>query len=315
MTGAPLVTGGTGFAGTHLIELLLERYPAVLAWSNPSGRPAPAGNPRVHWQAVNLLDEATIAREIATTRPSAVYHCGGIADVSAAWTRPARALEVNTLGTCHVLTAVQRAGLDCRVLVTGSALVYRPSDGPLSENSAVGPTSPYGLSKLAQEMMAVRVTGAAAVVARPFNHAGPGQSDAYVTSSFARQIAEAEAGVREPVLRVGNLESRRDITDVRDTVRAYVDLIARGQAGRPYNVCCGRAYVVRDLLEMLIGMSRVSLRVESDPARMRPSDNPVVLGDPSRLREETGWAPRIPIEQTLEDLLAYWRARVADSSA
>lgn len=315
MTGAPLVTGATGFAGTHLIELLLERHPVVHAWSNPGGRPAPSDRARVQWRAVNLLDAGVVASAIADARPSAVYHVGGVADVAASWARPARALAVNTLGTCHVLDAVQQTGLDCPVLVTGSALVYRPSSDPLSEDSAIGPTSPYGLSKLAQEMMAVRGGGRPALVARPFNHAGPGQSDAYVTSSIARQIAEAEAGLAAPILRVGNMQSRRDITDVRDTVRAYVALVERGQPGRPYNVCCGRAYLVEDLLDMLRARARITVTVEQDPGRMRPSDNPVVLGDRSRIRSETGWAPRIPMEQTLDDLLAYWRTRVAAPGA
>jgi len=314
VTSAPLVTGGTGFAGTHLIARLLERHDAVQAWSNPAGAP-PRPDPRVRWRAVDLLDRETVAREIAAARPSAVYHCGGIADVQASWTRPARALAVNARGTLHVLDGARGAGIECRVVVTGSALVYRPSREALSESSPIGPASPYGLSKLAQEMMATRAGGRPAVVARAFNHAGPGQSDAYVTSAFARQIAEAEAGRRDPVLRVGNLESRRDITDVRDTVDAYVCLAERGQPGRPYNVCSGRAYLVEDLLEMLIGMARVPMRVERDPALMRPSDNPIVLGDGGRIREDTGWTPGIPIETTLADLLAHWRARVASPGA
>ena len=311
MTRAPLVTGGTGFAGTHLIELLLEHYSTVHAWSNPGGRSASRSDPRVHWRGVDLLDRDTVAKEIAGAQPSAVYHCGGVADVGASWNRPARALQVNTLGTWYLLDAVDRAGLECRVVVTGSALVYRPSADALTEDSEICPTSPYGLSKLAQEMAATRASRPG-IVARAFNHAGPGQSDAYVTSAFARQIAEAEAGLREPVLRVGNLESRRDITDVRDTIRAYVLLQERGRAGRAYNVCSGRAYRVSDLLDMLIGMSRIRLRVETDPDRMRKSDNPVVLGDSARIREEVGWFPRIPIAQTLSDLLAYWRMRVAN---
>lgn len=314
MTAAPLVTGGTGFAGTHLIARLLEAHSSVHAWCRPGGTP-PGPDPRVRWRAVDLLDRDTVARAIAEDRPSAVYHCGGIADVQASWTRPARALAVNALGTRHVLDGVRQARLDGPVLVTGSALVYRPSAGALTELSPVGPVSPYGLSKLAQEMMAMRSGGATAVVARAFNHAGPGQSDAYVTSSFARQIADAEAGRREPVLRVGNLESRRDITDVRDTVRAYVCLAERGRAGRPYNVCCGRAYPVKDVLERLLAMARVRVRVEEDPARMRPSDNPIVLGDAGRIREDTGWTPRIPIDTTLADLLEFWRARAASQGA
>jgi GDP-4-dehydro-6-deoxy-D-mannose reductase len=145
------------------------------------------------------------------------------------------------------------------------------------------------------------------IVARPFNHAGPRQSDAYVTSSFARQIAESEAGLRDPVLRVGNLEARRDVTDVRDTVRAYRLLAARGRPRRPYNVCRGVAFRIGDLLEKLVRQSHAPIRVEVDPARLRPSDNPIVLGSAERLQVETGWEPRIGIDRSLSDLLEYWR--------
>jgi GDP-4-dehydro-6-deoxy-D-mannose reductase len=306
-----LVTGAAGFAGSHLVEHLLERGDEVAAWSNPSGRAAPHGDERVRWQAVDLLDRETVRREIESLRPAAVYHLAGLADVHASWTKPERALRVNALGTSHLLDAVAGAGLECPVLVTGSALVYQQSLEAISEDSAIGPSSPYGLSKLAQEMLTASASLPRVLIARPFNHAGPQQSDAYVTSSFARQIADAEAGRREPVLRVGNLESRRDITDVRDTVRAYRAMMERGAARRPYNVCSGTAYLIRDLLESLLALARVSMRVETDPARMRPSDNPVVLGDNSRIRNEVGWTPEIGIEQTLTDLLAYWRAHPA----
>lgn len=315
MAGAPLVTGGTGFAGRHLIEHLLDRHPRIHAWSNPSGKRVSHGDPRVVWRAVDLLDREAVEREIAAIRPSAVYHCGGIADVRATWTSPARALRVNVLGTSNVLNTVAETVPECPVLVTGSALVYRPSTQALTEDCPIGPSSPYGFSKLAQEMMAQAVPAAAALIARPFNHAGPRQSDAFVASAFARQIAEAEAGRREPVIKVGNLGARRDITDVRDTVRAYCLLVERGRPARPYNVCSGHAYLVQDLLDTLLGLARIPLAVVSDPARMRPSDNPIVLGDASRIRAETGWTPRIPIERTLADLLDHWRTHVSASPA
>ena len=307
MARVSLVTGAAGFAGSHLVEHLLEHEAEVAAWSNPSGRSAAAEDSRVRWRAVDLLDRDAVAREIAALRPGAVYHLAGLADVAASWSKPERSLRVNALGTSHLLDAVATAGLDCPVLVTGSGLVYEQSAKAIAEDSPIGPSSPYGLSKLAQEMLAVSAALPRVLIARPFNHAGPRQSDAYVTSSFARQIAEAEAGRREPVLRVGNLESRRDITDVRDTVRAYRAMMERGTARRPYNVCSGIAYLVRDLLDSLIALARIQVRVESDPARMRPSDNPVVLGDNSRIRTEVGWSPRIGMDQTLRDLLAYWR--------
>ncbi len=181
----------------------------------------------------------------------------------------------------------------------------------LREDDAIGPSDPYGVSKLAQEMLAARPGHGPVFIVRPFNHAGPRQSPAYVTSSFAHQIAEIEAGHREPVLRVGNLDSERDITDVRDTVRAYRLVALRGLPARPYNVCSGQAYRVRDLLDALIALSRMPIRVGIDPERLRPSDNPIIAGDRSRIGAETGWEPRIPIEQTLGDLLHYWRAQTS----
>jgi GDP-4-dehydro-6-deoxy-D-mannose reductase len=307
--GALLVTGGTGFAATHLIDLLLRDSPTVHAWANPGGKAALADGRSISWASIDILDRDAVRAEIARTRPSVIYHCAGVADVAASWSSPARAMKVNALGTHHLVDAVHSAGLDCPVLITGSALVYPPSANAISEESIVGPTSPYGLSKLAQELAAQQSGARRVLIARPFNHAGPAQSDAYVTSSFARQIAEAEAGLTPAVLNVGNLESRRDITDVRDTVRAYRLLVERGTPARPYNVCSGQAYRIRDLLDILVGMSRVKLEVRADPSRMRPSDNPVVLGDNRRIRDEVGWMPQIPIQQTLADLLDYWRTK------
>ena len=309
MPGPPLVTGGTGFAGSHLIDRLLEEAPTVAAWSHRGGRETPAERRGVRWSGVDLLDREAVARAVADLRPSVIYHCAGIAHVGDSWSEPARALRVNVIGTHHVLEAVRGARLECPVLVTGSALVYRPSSDPISEEAPTGPSDPYGVSKLAQETLAMRTTHAPVFVVRPFNHVGPRQSDSYATSSFARQIAEIEAGLREPILRVGNLEAYRDITDVRDTVRAYPLVIQHGRPLRPYNVCSGRAYRVRDLLDTLVGMSSASIGIEPDPARLRPSDNPIILGERSRISTEAQWEPRIPIERTLGDLLGYWRDR------
>jgi GDP-4-dehydro-6-deoxy-D-mannose reductase len=309
-SGLPLVTGAAGFAGSHLVEHLLENEARVAAWGHgpiPSSLPS---SDRILWTAVDVTDPAAVEAALGETRPSAVYHCAGIADVHSTWSDSATALRVNVLGTHNLLNALERVAIDAPVLITGSALVYKPSDAALSEDSPIGPASPYGVSKLAQELVGLAARGRV-IVARPFNHAGPRQAPAYVTSSFARQIAEAEAGVRQPVLEVGNLEARRDITDVRDTVRAYALLIQKGQGGRPYNVCRGEAFRVGDLLDALVRQSQAAIEVRTDPARLRPNDMPVVLGDPSRLERDTGWKPRIPIEQTLRDLLDYWRQIVS----
>jgi GDP-4-dehydro-6-deoxy-D-mannose reductase len=308
-----LVTGGTGFAGTHLIDQLLDAGEHVAAWGRPSGRALPADRfgGRVEWLAVDVTDREAVARALDRAAPSTVYHCAGIAAVQSAWADAARALRVNAYGTHVLLSELQRAGSRIPVLVTGSALVYRPSLEPLGEDSPIAPPNPYAVSKLAQELVAATTPGPHVVIARPFNHAGPGQSDDFVTSSFARQIAEAEAGLRDPVLRVGNLDARRDITDVRDTVRAYRLLTATGRARTPYNVCRGVAYRIADLLDLLLARARTRITIEHDPDRLRPSDNPVVLGNADRLRLETGWVPRIAIEQTLDDLLHFWRGVVS----
>jgi GDP-4-dehydro-6-deoxy-D-mannose reductase len=199
-------------------------------------------------------------------------------------------------------------------VIPGSALVYRPANDAIAEDSPIGPTSPYGLSKLAQEMTAAE-SPLPVLLARPFNHAGPRQDPSYVTSAFARQLAEIETGGAPPVLRVGNLDARRDITDVRDTVRAYRALAEHGRPHRPYNICSGRAYRIRELLDILLSLVHVRVKVEVDPSRLRPSDNPVVLGSPARITRETGWRAEIPIEQTLSDLLAFWRATVAEEQS
>jgi GDP-4-dehydro-6-deoxy-D-mannose reductase len=302
------VTGATGFAGSHLVDSLLRDEPAVAAWSNPRGRAVPSAlDARVEWRGVDLLDAVAIADTLADLRPAAIYHCGGMPHVAESWANPGLALQVNVLGTHNILEGLRSVGHACPVLLVGSALVYRPSSSALTEEHPIGPSTPYGVSKLAQEMLGMRALDLPVYIARPFNHAGPRQSHDFVTSSFAKQIAEIEAGLSEPVLRVGNLSSRRDITDVRDTVQAYRLIVARGTPRRPYNVCAGRAYTIGDLLTILVDMSRCRVRLEEDSARMRPSDTPVLLGDRTRVGKETGWQPAIPIERTLSDLLDHWR--------
>jgi GDP-4-dehydro-6-deoxy-D-mannose reductase len=306
--GPSLITGATGFAGGHLLECLIAHGETVHAWAHTELR-RPANGPVV-WRPVDLLDRAAVRAALDAARPSIIYHCAGLADLQDAWRAPARALRVNVLGTHHLFEAARDLGLACRVLVTGSAQVYRPRTAAIGEDDPIGPVHPYGVSKLAQEMTAA-ASPIPAWLVRPFNHAGPRQSPAYATSAFAQQIAEIEAGRREPVLYVGNLDAERDITDVRDTVRAYHAIAAAGHARRPYNVCSGRAHAMRRLLDILLSLARVRVRVEIDPARLRPSDNPVILGSHARLTADTGWTPVIPIEQTLADLLEHWRRTTA----
>jgi GDP-4-dehydro-6-deoxy-D-mannose reductase len=304
-----LVTGAAGFAGSHLLDRLAGSGASVIAWHRPGGSP-PRESAGVRWEAVDLLDQPQVQAAVDRARPAAVYHCAGAAHVGRAWDSTAPTFATNVLGTHHVLQAIERAGLTSRILVPSSALVYASADEALTEEHSLHPSSPYALSKLAQEMLAMKTNGGMAVmIARPFNHFGPRQDPHFAASGFARRIADIELGRWAPEISVGNLDARRDLTDVRDTVRAYQLILERGRPGHPYNVCSGRAIPIRELLDMLIARARVPVAVRVDPTRYRPNDTPILLGNPARLRDELGWTAEIPIEQTLDDLLEYWRRK------
>ena len=222
-------------------------------------------------------------------------------------------LADNVLGTHHLLDGLRLAGVSARVLITGSSLVYRQSDRPLKEDDPIGPATPYALSKLAQEMLgrrSIQEDGQQVFLTRSFNHTGPRQNPSYAAPGFARQIALIEKGRLAPEISVGNLDASRDLHDVRDTVRAYRDIVERGQPGAAYNVCSGRAFRIGEVLDRLVKMSRVPVTVRVDPAKQRPHDNPVLVGDPSKIERELGWKPSFPLDQTLADLLEYWRKEV-----
>jgi GDP-4-dehydro-6-deoxy-D-mannose reductase len=304
-----LVTGAGGFAGSHLLDLLVTSGADIVAWHRPGTAP-PRENDRIAWQEVDLLDRLMVADAIRRRAPEAVYHLAGYAHVGRAWDDTVATFETNVRGTHYLLEALREASRQVPLLVPSSAMIYRPATEPLSEDHEVLPSSPYGVSKLAQEMLAVRgcADGIGTRVARAFNHVGPRQDPAFAASGFARQIAEIEAGVRDPEIVVGNLDAKREITDVRDTVRAYRLILERGTPGRPYNVCSGRALAIGEVVDQLVSKSRVRVGIRVDPSRFRPNDLPIVEGNPTRIREELGWTPEIPLQQTLEDLLNYWRA-------
>ncbi len=304
-----LVTGAAGFVGSHLLELLEQDDGLVMAWLRPGTDPAVIGR-RVGWLAVEMHDRDAVHAAIKQIRPAAIYHLAGVPHVGDSWSHTYETFAGNVLATHHLFDALRREGLRPRVLVTSSATVYEPQSRAIAESDRVRPNSPYGTSKLAQEMVARRSwedDGIPGLIARSFNHVGPRQSPAFVAPSVAKQIAEIEVGLRPPTLAMGNMASQRDIMDVRDTVRGYRALMQSAQPGVPYNVCSGTPTSIRSLVDLFISKARVKITIEQDPGRLRPNDTPIVLGDRSRIRKETGWAPEIPLEKTVDDLLAFWR--------
>jgi GDP-4-dehydro-6-deoxy-D-mannose reductase len=311
-----LVTGASGFAGSHLLDFLATTDARLIAWSHRGGHHKPEGAPGT-WHAVDILDAAGVDRALADASPDLVYHLAGDAQSGGSWDRLGATFAVNVRGTHHLLAAVARHAPSARVVVTGSALVYEPEDRPIDEDSALKPASPYAVSKLAQETLAFRAAvldGVDVVVARPFNHIGPRQSPAFIAASVARQLAIIEAGRAEPQLRVGNLEAERDLMDVRDTVRAYHAMASQGRAGAVYNVCRGEGLRMKALVQALVDRARLPVEIVIDPARFRPVDVPRLVGSNTRLRIDTGWTPEVRLDRTFEDLLEYWRGRVREGS-
>lgn len=308
-----LVTGAAGFAGRHLLASLRGSplTGRLVAWSR---RPAPPDADGVYWRQVDITDRTAVADALRAAAPGRIIHLAGSPQVAQSWLDAWSPMKTNVIGTHHLIQAMLAHAPKSRLLVVTSAAIYRPSDDALDEEAPLGPASPYGLSKLAQDQLALaaaRDQGLDIVVARPFNHAGPGQSPDFFLSSFARQIALIEAGRAPGQVHVGNLEAERDLTDVRDVVIAYGRILDDGASGRPYNVCSGQAHRIGELLDRLVAIARVPVTRVEDPARLRPADVPRVLGSNRRLQSELGWRPRRSIDETLADTLDYWRAEVA----
>jgi len=323
-----LVTGAHGFVGGHLLELLRTEHPEVevFALVRPRGG-APGARPgRAILLEGDLDDAAAVTAAVAIACPDRIVHLAGQSSVHHSWIDPGATLRTNVMGVVHLMDAVRAERLRPRVLVVGSAdeygIVENPSI-PVREDTPLRPVSPYGVSKVAQGLLALEYAapdGPQVLRTRTFPHTGPGRGEAFAESSFARQIAEVAAGRRPPSLSVGNLEAVRDFTDVRDVVRAYWALLeaaAAGGTGRldgVYNVCSGRGVRLGDVLRQLVALAGVDVEIRQDPGRVRPSDIPVLVGDPSRLRAATGWEPRIALDRTLRDLLEDWRVRISAGS-
>ena len=307
-----LVTGAAGFVGTYLLDRLLVDATSIVGWYRPGKDPSRLRRD-VQWWSVELLDRDAVARTIHHVKPDAVYHLAGWAHPGQSWQNTLETYQNNVLATHHILSAVRVHAPEARVLITCSGTIYGPQNRPLTEDDVLMPASPYATSKLAQEMLARQAwadEGVSTLIARSFNHTGPGQDASYVAPAIARQIARIEAGFQEPILRLGNLEPKRDLTDVRDTVRAYVAMMGHASPGTPYNVCSGRHLSIRELVDAFVSRARTTVSVVQDRALFRQNDLPMLVGDHRRLTADTGWVPSIPIEQTVDDLLSFWRQQV-----
>ena len=317
-----LITGITGFAGSHLADYLLADHPEVeifgiCRWRSRRENIRHLGD-RVTLMEGDLRDEASLRQVVAESRPEAIFHLAAQSYVPTSWRAPTETLTTNIAGQSNLFEAVRAAGLDPVIQIAGSSEEYGlvlPDEVPIRESNPLRPLSPYAVSKVAQDMLAYqyfRSYGMKTVRTRGFNHTGPRRGEVFVSSNFAKQIASIEAGLQEPVIRVGNLDAVRDFTDVRDMVRAYWLAVTKATPGEVYNLGSGRGITIRDLLDLLLGMSEARVEIQVDPERLRPSDVEVLLADSSKFRDETGWQPVIPLEKTLEDLLDFWRQRIGN---
>ncbi len=311
-----LITGITGFVGSHMAEFCLEKGVKVFGtvrWRSQMDNVV-GFQDRVQLIECDLTDASSVHRMISQVQPDRVFHLAAQSFVPTSWHAPQETLNTNIISQLNLFEALR--GTPTRIQLAGSSEEYGlvlPDEVPIREENPLRPLSPYGVSKVAQDMLGYQYHqsyGMHIIRTRAFNHTGPRRGHVFVESNFARQVAMIEKGTQEPVVRVGNLEARRDYTDVRDIVRAYWMSLEGCVPGEVYNICQGNCWRIKDVLEFLLSCSKVRVQVETDPARLRPSDVQVLQGDAERFHAATGWVPEIPLERTFEDLLDYWRARV-----
>lgn len=312
-----LITGINGFVGRHLAEYLLAHTDWQVAGTVYGPYQSIAHlRSRLELYPAELSRLPVVEFILDQARPDVIVHLAAMAITGQSWRDPAGTLTLNVGMQANLLQAVVNLKLNCRVLCICSSEEYglvSPHDLPIDEETPFRPNNPYAVSKVAQDMLGLQYYlshGLDTLRVRPFNHIGPGQGLGFVVPDLASQVARIEAGRQEAAMRVGNLEAQRDFTDVRDVVRAYYLLAIHGRSGEAYNVGSGQAHAIQDVLNYLVSHSTASTRIEPDPERMRPSDIPLVVCDCSKLRACTGWTPTIPFEQSLADVLAYWRSEM-----
>jgi GDP-4-dehydro-6-deoxy-D-mannose reductase len=313
-----LITGITGFAGSHLADYCFTKGEAevcgIQRWRSRTENIEHCQD-RFCMYECDVRDASSVRDVIDDIKPDWIFHLAAQSFVPTSWRAPTESLTTNVLGELNVFEAVKKLGLKPRIQIAGSSeeygMVY-DNELPIKETNPLRPLSPYAVSKVTQDMLAYQYFMSFqmdVVRTRGFNHTGPRRPSVFVCSDFAKQLVEVEKGRREPVIRVGNIEATRDFTDVRDIVRGYWLALEKGKPGEVYNICSGVGRKISDILDMLIELSGVKVKVIKEEKRFRPSDVPVLLGDHSKFRKETGWEPTIPFEQTLKDLLGFWREK------
>jgi GDP-4-dehydro-6-deoxy-D-mannose reductase len=317
-----LITGITGFVGSHMAEYALAKGAQVFGSTRWRSKTENIEHLRskVTFIESDLRDLSSVRALLETSVPDYIVHLAAQSFVGVSWHAPAETLTTNIISQVNLLEALRGLKMSPRFLAVGSSEEYGlvlEDEVPIKETNPLRPLSPYAVSKVAQDMMAYQYFksyGLPIIRTRAFNHEGPRRGDVFVTSNFARQVAEIEAGLREPVVNVGDLTPRRDYSDVRDIVRGYWLLLERGEAGEVYNLCSGRSWSIKQVLDFLLNLSTVKgITVKTDPARLRPSDVMILEGDPTRMHKTTGWKTEIPFERTLTELLDYWRQRTRAS--
>jgi len=317
-----LITGLTGFVGSHLADYLLGlKYEVhgIKRWRSPDDNIRHLKQ-RVRIHDCDIIDYTAVQGVLQEVKPDRIYHLAAQSYVPTSWTAPDDTLTTNIRGNLNFLQAIKELDLVTRIQVAGSSEEYGlvlPEETPITEDNPLRPLSPYGVSKVAQDLLSYQYHqsyGIHVVRTRAFNHTGPRRGCPFVCSDFAHQVARIEKGLQDPVIMTGNLEAVRDFTDVRDMVRAYHLALEHGAPGEVYNIATGQGHTIQEVLDILLSLSKVTIQQQADPERLRPSDVPLLIGDCSKFRARTGWLPRIPLDQTLRDLLNYWRGRL-DSEA
>lgn len=308
-----LVVGAAGFVGSYLIKELLNNDIEAYVTKLPHEK---FTEEFVKIYDLDILDKEAIVNILYEIQPDYIFHLAAQSSVGVAWKNPLLTVDVNIKGSINVMDAVRELFYKPRILLIGSGEEYghiRPEETPIMEDNTLRPGNIYAATKACQNMIGSIYSKAYdmdLMMVRAFNHVGPGQAPLFVVSDFCKQVAEIEKGLREPVIMVGNLAAKRDFTDVRDVVRAYVKLVKEGKAGETYNVGSGNAQEIRQILEKVVAMSDMEIRVETDPNKIRPVDVPIIEADITKLNDLTGWKPEIPVEQTIRETLDYWRRNV-----